>query len=786
MANKIQVKRSAVAGKVPTTADIDLGEIAINTYDGKMYIKKNDGTATVIQVGAATGDVFGPASATDNALARFDGATGKLIQNSAGILDDAGNLDVTSAKADYVDFDTAAAAPAYAQGRTFWDSGNGTPSVMLSPDVTLQQGQEMLALVYNGTGSTIVNGSVVAVSGAQGQRPSVSLADADSEALSAPTLGIATQDIANGAEGFVTTFGFVRGINTSAFTAGAPIYLSQTPGQFTATRPSAPAHTVALGWVIKVNAASGEVFVNINNGWELDELHNVLISGAASGNTLIYDAVAGVWENASLTPGTGITITGGAGSITIANSGVTSVTGTAPVVSSGGATPAISLAANYGDTLNPYASKTAKYFLAAPNAAAGVPTFRAIVASDIPTLNQSTTGSAATLTTARTLWGQSFNGSANVTGAMSSVTTLAMSGQLTNTVAIGTAPMVITSTTRVANLNVATAGTADTLTTARTINGTSFNGSANITTANWGTARTLSFTGDVTGSSSVNGSANVPTAMTLANSGATAGTYMSPKITVDAKGRVTSAATAVFTSSDNFVQFTETATGWDVTKYVFPIPSWYYIESNMIGNLASTIAYPSNFTSSPTGFSGNMVIGAYANGMLWASGLSGWFSSSSWNGTMQNNYYSQYVNWSFISPSPLTVWNAAPTSGIVFSYLQYPPASGNINYNDFFGSASSGFNSSYGSSFTVSGPPLSGASRRAYVVLMIDGNAGVVSSSLAGATVVYDYNSYANKTYVFCEVTNNTSVGSILSGSTWLSWTSSPSSYYGHAWADYT
>lgn len=84
-----------------------------------------------------------------------------------------------------------------------------------------------------------------------------------------------------------------------------------------------------------------------------------------------------------------------------------------------------------------------------------------IQAGDVPTLNQNTTGSAGTLTTSRTLWGQSFNGSANVTGALSSVTTLSMSGQLTNTVAIGTAPMVITSTTRVSNLNVATAGSAD-------------------------------------------------------------------------------------------------------------------------------------------------------------------------------------------------------------------------------------------------------------------------------------------------------------------------------------
>ena len=92
-------------------------------------------------------------------------------------------------------------------------------------------------------------------------------------------------------------------------------------------------------------------------------------------------------------------------------------------------------------------------------------------------------------------------------------------------------------------------GSAATLTTARTINGTSFNGSANITTDNWGTARTLSFTGDVTGSSSVNGSANVATAITLANSGVTAASYGGnnsiPSLTVDAKGRVTAASVVV-------------------------------------------------------------------------------------------------------------------------------------------------------------------------------------------------------------------------------------------------
>jgi hypothetical protein len=95
---------------------------------------------------------------------------------------------------------------------------------------------------------------------------------------------------------------------------------------------------------------------------------------------------------------------------------VTSVSGTAPVsVATGTTTPVISLAASYGDTQNPYASKTLKYVLAAPNGADGVPTFRALVASDIPTLNQSTTGSAATLTTPRAIYGNNFDGSAALT-----------------------------------------------------------------------------------------------------------------------------------------------------------------------------------------------------------------------------------------------------------------------------------------------------------------------------------------------------------------------------------
>ena len=142
------------------------------------------------------------------------------------------------------------------------------------------------------------------------------------------------------------------------------------------------------------------------------------------------------FTRATLTAGSGISVTNSAGGITIANTSpssggtVTSVSGTAPVsVATGTTTPVISLASGYGDTQNPYASKTANYFLAAPNGASGVPTYRAVVAADIPTLNQNTTGTAANITatsnsTLTTLSALSLPGS-QVSSAVANATTAA-------------------------------------------------------------------------------------------------------------------------------------------------------------------------------------------------------------------------------------------------------------------------------------------------------------------------------------------------------------------------
>jgi hypothetical protein len=187
-----------------------------------------------------------------------------------------------------------------------------------------------------------------------------------------------------------------------------------------------------------------------------------LLIGNSTGNTL---------AKATLTAGSGISITNGSGSISIAatNSGtVTSVTGTSPVVSSGGTTPAISLAASYGDTQNPYASKTANFVLASPNGSAGVPTFRAIVAADVPTLNQNTTGTASNVT-----------GTVAVANGGTGLTTTPANGALD--IGNGTG---FTRTTLTAGSNITITNASGSITIASTASGGGSSSGANIYLAN--------------------------------------------------------------------------------------------------------------------------------------------------------------------------------------------------------------------------------------------------------------------------------------------------------------
>jgi len=185
-----------------------------------------------------------------------------------------------------------------------WSNAEGTLEVGLKGgNVKLAVGQEELALCYNGTGNTLAKGTVVYISGAQGQRPSISKASASSESTSSKTFGIVAEEISNGAEGLVCTYGIVRGVDTSTFTEGQALWLSTTAGLISSTIPTQPNHSVFIGYCIKSNATSGQIFVKIQNGYELQELHNVLITSPSTGQTLKYNSTTGLWENGSIDGG---------------------------------------------------------------------------------------------------------------------------------------------------------------------------------------------------------------------------------------------------------------------------------------------------------------------------------------------------------------------------------------------------------------------------------------------------------------------------------------------------
>ena len=181
-----------------------------------------------------------------------------------------------------------------------WNSDEGTLEFPVNADVTLQVGQENLIHVKNLSGSTLNNGAVVRVTGASGSKLTVDLANNTSDAVSADTIAVMTQSLGANAVGYATTEGLVRGLNTSGYTEGAVLWLDGA-GVFTQTKPLTPLHLVQVGYVVRSHPTQGSIFVCVKNGWELDELHDVLIANPSAGQGIVWDAVNGYWKNGSVT-----------------------------------------------------------------------------------------------------------------------------------------------------------------------------------------------------------------------------------------------------------------------------------------------------------------------------------------------------------------------------------------------------------------------------------------------------------------------------------------------------
>lgn len=256
-----------------------------------------------------------------NVVAGPDGIT--QITSRQTVSGDVGPIDSLS-------FNLADATPATGIGVVHWNDTDGTLEFGLKGgNVNLQIGQEAVHRVLNhNTGSTFLNGRVGKVIGAQGNRVSVDYALADSDTNSMTVLGVFTEDIPNNQEGYITTEGLVRNIDTSAYPEGSVLWLSPTtPGLITATKPSAPDHLVMIGYCVRSHPTVGTILVKVQNGYELDELHNVLITTPTDGQVLTYDGTSQIWVNETPSSGGAVSsVNGFTGAVVLTASDVGAAT----------------------------------------------------------------------------------------------------------------------------------------------------------------------------------------------------------------------------------------------------------------------------------------------------------------------------------------------------------------------------------------------------------------------------------------------------------------------------
>lgn len=258
---------------LPEQVQADWTETDITSY---AYIKNKPTIPSTI------GDVVGPSSSVDGDVVLFDGATGKLIKDSGVLFTDVMKKSVYDTDLDGI-VDTA---------------------------------EKIMVEVINKTGATITKGKIVYLksSSSSSTHPEILLADNSSEATSTKTLGAVYEDIANNATGFIVTSGQVHNIDTSAYAIGTKLWLG-TSGNVTTTVPSAPNHAVFIGHVTRSQTVNGRILYSIQNGFELEELHNVSITSVANNDVLTYESSTSLWKNKTLatilgyTPQAQITLT---------------------------------------------------------------------------------------------------------------------------------------------------------------------------------------------------------------------------------------------------------------------------------------------------------------------------------------------------------------------------------------------------------------------------------------------------------------------------------------------
>ena len=195
-----------------------------------------------------------------------------------------GAVTASAISASYIDLDPLANGdiPAHKEGRIFFGQEDGALEVYNNEaDITLQVGQEFWVRSKNNSGGDILNGTPVRISGSQGDRVAIFPALAEDatnpnhDPFENHVIGVATHDILDTEEGYVTVQGIVRGVDTSGFNAGDILYLQTGSVGFRNSPPPFPYETVIVGIATKINGSNGFIFVEPREPVELERITGI-------------------------------------------------------------------------------------------------------------------------------------------------------------------------------------------------------------------------------------------------------------------------------------------------------------------------------------------------------------------------------------------------------------------------------------------------------------------------------------------------------------------------------
>jgi hypothetical protein len=326
-----------------------------------------------------------------------NGGTGASTAAGAPFALKGANADITSlsgltgaiSSPTYVQFGSGSGTT-LAAGRMWYDQTTGSLNFgMGNGNITQQVGEE--TFMYGKASAAITDSplQIIYHTGTVGASGVITFAPTIAGITNVnDIIGVATESLALNDFGRITAFGVVRGITTNGTAFGETwadddvIWYNPVTGNPTKVEPVAPNIKVQIGTVINAGSGgSGSFQVLLRPGSVLGGTDSNVQFGTLANNDLIaYDSTLGYWKNI---PGSSYG-TGTVTSVGLSLPAIFTVSGS-PVTTTGTLTAVL-------------ASQTANYFFAAPNGSAGAPTFRAIVATDVPTLNQNTTGTASNVT----------------------------------------------------------------------------------------------------------------------------------------------------------------------------------------------------------------------------------------------------------------------------------------------------------------------------------------------------------------------------------------------------